>query len=93
MPPIGFASNIKLKPYQYEAFEATKKKDFGVLVAPPGSGKAILGMSIIADKGQPALILVHRKQLADQWIERIETFLGIQKKDIGKVSAGKAKLV
>ncbi len=91
-PPIGFVSNIKLKPHQHEAFEATTKKDFGVIVAPPGSGKTVLGLSIIADKMQPALIIVHRKQLADQWIERIETFLGIQKRDIGKVSAGKAKV-
>lgn len=92
MPPIVFVSNIKLKPHQQEAFEATTKKDFGVIVAPPGSGKTVLGLSIIASKTRPALIIVHRKQLADQWMERIETFLGIQKKDIGKVSAGKAKV-
>jgi superfamily II DNA or RNA helicase len=46
-------------------------------------------LAIIKDKQQPALILVHRKQLADQWVERIESFLGIPKKDIGRIGQGK----
>ena len=65
------------------------KKDFGVIVAPPGSGKTVLGLAIIAEKKQPALIIVHRKQLADQWIDRIESFLKIPKTDIGKITGGK----
>lgn len=32
---------------------------------------------------------MHRKQLAIQWIERIESFLGIPKKDIGIIGQGK----
>ncbi len=89
---VSFVSTIRLKEYQKVAFEACSKKDFGVIVAPPGSGKTIIGLAIIAEKKQPALIIVHRKQLADQWIERIESFLGIPKKDIGKVGQGKIKI-
>lgn len=63
----------------------------GVIAAPPGAGKTIIGLKIIADKKQPALIVVHRKQLMDQWIERIEAFLGIPKHEIGKISQGKSK--
>jgi superfamily II DNA or RNA helicase len=62
-----------------------------VIVAPPGSGKTVLGLAIIAEKKQPALIIVHRKQLADQWIDRIESFLKIARKDIGKVTGGKVQ--
>ncbi|WP_413667659.1 DEAD/DEAH box helicase [Mucilaginibacter sp. Mucisp86] len=51
-----------------------------------------LFLVIIKYKQQPALILVHRKQLADQWIERIESFLGIPKKDIGCIGQGKNKI-
>lgn len=69
-----------------------QKKDIGVIVAPPGSGKTILGLKIIADKKQPSLIITHRKQIADQWIERIETFLGIPKNEIGKIGQGKVKV-
>jgi len=62
-----------------------------VIVAPPGTGKTIIGLKIIADKQQPALIIVHRKQLAEQWIERIQSFLGIPKNEIGSIGQGKSK--
>jgi superfamily II DNA or RNA helicase len=86
LPPVTFHSSIQLHPWQKEALEPTTKKDFGVIVAPPGSGKTIMGLELIARKRQPALIVVHRKQLFDQWIDRIESFLGIPERDIGKYS-------
>jgi superfamily II DNA or RNA helicase len=54
-------------------------------VSPPGSGKTIIGLEIIAEKRQPALIIVHRKQLFDQWIDRIQSFLKIPKNEIGQI--------
>lgn len=89
--PVTYQSSIELYPHQKEALEPTSKKDFGVIVAPPGSGKTIMGLELIARKRQPALIIVHRKQLFDQWIERIESFLGIPEKDIGKFSGSHKK--
>jgi len=46
-------------------------------------------LKLIADKSQPKLILVHRKQLLDRWVERIQSFLGIPKKNIGQFSGSK----
>ncbi|WP_228085129.1 DEAD/DEAH box helicase [Mucilaginibacter sp. JRF] len=89
--PISFKGSIKLRDHQIGAQTAAEKKNFGVIVAPPGSGKTVLSLAIIKDKQQPALILVHRKQLADQWIERIESFLGIPQKEIGRIGSGKNK--
>ncbi len=89
---IPFSFNAQLRKHQQEAVETTAKKDFGVIVAPTGSGKTVIGLKIIADKKQPALIIVHRKQLLEQWIERIEAFIGIPKKDIGIIGQGKAKI-
>ena len=86
---ISFKGSIALREYQLSAQQVAAKKDFGIIVAPPGSGKTVLSLAIIKDKQQPALILVHRKQLADQWMERIESFLGIPKKDIGRIGQGK----
>jgi len=86
---ISFKGSITLRKYQLPAQQVAAKKDFGIIVAPPGSGKTVLSLAIIKDKQQPALILVHRKQLADQWMERIESFLGIPKKDIGRIGQGK----
>jgi superfamily II DNA or RNA helicase len=89
LPLVHFKSSIILRDHQAAALEASSKRDFGVIVAPPGTGKTIIGLKIIAEKQQPALILVHRKQLADQWIERIQSFLGIPRHEIGKIVQGK----
>jgi len=89
---IVFLFNAQLQKHQQIVIDTIAKKDLGVVVAPPGSGKTIIGLKIIADKKQPALIITHRKQIADQWIERIETFLGIPKSGIGKIGQGKTKI-
>ena len=92
LPEVSFASIIELYPHQEAALRPPEKKDFGVIVAPPGAGKTIIGLELIARKAQPALIIVHRKQLLDQWVERIQTFLQIPKADIGQIGAGKKKI-
>ena len=89
---VSFLLNAQLQEHQQIVIDTIAKKDLGVVVAPPGSGKTIIGLKIIADKKQPALIITHRKQIADQWIERIETFLGIPKNEIGKIGQGKTKI-
>ncbi len=88
---VTYQSGIRLYPYQKEALEPTHNQDFGVIVAPPGSGKTIMGLELIARKRQPALILVHRKQLFDQWMDRVESFLGIPERDIGRFSGSVKK--
>ena len=81
-----------MRNHQQKVIETISKKDFGVIVAPPGSGKTIMGLKIIADKKQPSLIVVHRKQLLEQWQERIQAFLGIPKHEIGIIGQGKVKI-
>jgi superfamily II DNA or RNA helicase len=90
--PVLFSCNVQLRKNQNTAVEAASKKDFGVIVAPPGSGKTVIALRILADKQQPTLIVVHRKQLVEQWAERIETFLGIPKNEIGRIGHGKNKI-
>jgi superfamily II DNA or RNA helicase len=89
---VEFSTNFSLRSHQHLAIEAASKKEFGVITAPPGSGKTVIGLKIIAEKRQPALIIVHRKQLLEQWVERIQAFLGIPNNEIGKIGQGKAKL-
>jgi len=90
--PIPFGFNATLQNHQLNVIKTVSKKDFGVIVAPPGSGKTVIGLKIIVDKGQPSLIIVHRKQLLEQWTERIEAFLSIPKRNIGVIGQGKAKI-
>lgn len=86
-----FASNISLQPEQIPVVEKAIASENGVIVAPSGSGKTIIGLEIIAQRKLPALILVNRKQLLEQWVERIQTFLEIPKKDIGQYHGVKKK--
>ncbi|SHM70848.1 DEAD/DEAH box helicase [Chitinophaga sp. CF418] len=86
-----YSFEATLRDYQQIGVSATENKHIGVIVAPPGSGKTLIGLKIIANKQQSALIVVHRKQLMEQWAERITTFLGIPDHEIGKIGQGKYK--
>ena len=89
---ITVVSSIELRPQQKEVLGKLDKKDFGVVVAPPNSGKTIIGLELIVRKRQPTLILVHRRQLFDQWMDRIQSFLRIPKGEIGQIGNQKNKI-
>ncbi len=82
----------KLLDAQKQSIKLILKFDFGVFVAPPGSGKTVIACKIIAKRKVPTLVLVHRKQLVDQWKEQLINFLNITEKEIGILGSGKEKL-
>jgi superfamily II DNA or RNA helicase len=47
---------------------------------------------MVARRRQPALIIVHTKELAAQWIERIGTYLGIPPAECGLIAGGRMKI-
>ena len=89
---VRFKSLIKLTLFQEEAAEKSLEQTQGVIIAPPGSGKTMIGMELIAKRELPALVLVHRKQLLDQWVDRIQTYLNISKIKIGTFSGTRKKV-
>lgn len=91
LPEIDFAFAGTLKGYQEEAVKEVMIRDFNFLQAPTGSGKTIMAMSVIAERRQPSLVIVHSKELLNQWQQRIETFLNIPKAEIGQIGNGKMK--
>lgn len=74
---LNIAFNGELTIHQDAAFAAMTAHDCGVLAATTGFGKTVIGARIIAEKQFPTLILVHTKELANQWKERLEQFLQI----------------
>jgi superfamily II DNA or RNA helicase len=60
-----------------------------VFVAPPGVGKTVVGIHLIAARACSTLVLVHRRPLLDQWLAQLSVFLGIDSKEIGQIGAGR----
>jgi superfamily II DNA or RNA helicase len=76
---------------QVKAFEALLPHDHGVLAATTAFGKTVVAAALIAQRGRNALVLVHRRELLTQWVERLRTFLDIDPKDIGVIGGGRRK--
>ena len=84
---------IQYRPYQERAMHAMYQAEEGLLVAPAGSGKTVLGLSMIPLYGQPALWLTHTRALAYQALDRIEQFLpSMEGDDVGLLGDGKWKI-
>ncbi len=78
------ASQITLKDYQVEPVNQLSVKFQGLLHAPSGAGKTVMGIELILRQAQRSLILVHTKDLLQQWDERVRTFTDVER---GVISA------
>lgn len=76
---------------QVKAFDAVLPHDHGVLAATTAFGKTVVAAALIARRGRNALVLVHRRELLTQWVERLKTFLDIDPKEIGIIGDGRRK--
>ena len=76
---------------QLHASHALLNHETGVLAAATGFGKTVVAASMIAARGTNTLVLVHRRQLMEQWIAQLGTFLDLPPSDIGRIGGGKRK--
>ncbi|MEO6324282.1 MAG: DEAD/DEAH box helicase family protein [Thermoanaerobaculia bacterium] len=89
--PLELVFNGSLTKIQQEATKELLRHEVGVLVAPPGSGKTVVGAYLVAVRARSTLVLVHRQPLLDQWVARLSLFLGIDPKEIGQLGGGKRR--
>lgn len=82
----------ELRPEQLAAAEVMLLHETGVLSATTAFGKTVLAAWLIARRGVSTLVLVHRQQLLEQWVERLSAFLGLPAKEIGRLGGGRRKL-
>ncbi|MBW3597372.1 MAG: DEAD/DEAH box helicase family protein, partial [Planctomycetes bacterium] len=82
----------QLQPDQETAAKAMLAHDTGVLAATTAFGKTVIAAWLIARRRVNTLVLVHRRQLMEQWVERLATFLNLPTKEIGRIGGGRKKL-
>jgi superfamily II DNA or RNA helicase len=87
--PLAFTGALRSD--QETAIAALLPHDTGVLAATTAFGKTILAIRMMAERGRNALVLVHRRQLMDQWIERLAAFSDMPRDAIGMIGGGRRK--
>src|SRR5438034_2445347 len=89
--PLHVKFQGSLRPEQKAAADSMLGQDIGVLAATTAFGKTVVAAWLIAERGVNTLVLVHRRQLLDQWVERLSTFLNINNSEIGRIGGGRRK--
>jgi superfamily II DNA or RNA helicase len=89
--PLDVAFHGELRPEQRAAAKALLAHDTGVLAATTAFGKTVVAARLIVERRVSTLVLVHRQQLLDQWVDRLSTFLGLPPSVIGRIGGGKRK--
>ena len=89
--PATVSFQGELRRPQLRAFDALATHENGVLAATTAFGKTVVAAALIAHRARNTLILVHRRELLNQWVERLRSFLSIDPKQIGAIGGGKRK--
>lgn len=89
IPDLQFLG--QLTDEQTQAAKKLLEHNIGTLSATTAFGKTVVALHILASRQVNTLIIVHRRQLLDQWLERIELFLNVSEKQVGKIGGGKNK--
>lgn len=84
---VGFLGELTSE--QRCAADALLVHETGVLAAATGFGKSVIAAALIAERGVNTLVLVHRRQLLDQWVAQLGAFLNLSSSSIGRVGGGK----
>ena len=87
-----FAFRGVLRSGQARAVREMLRHDDGILAAGTAFGKTVAALRIVAERKTGTLVLVNRRQLIDQWVQRIAQFLGISEKEIGRIGGGRRRV-
>lgn len=69
-------------------------KENGLLHAETGFGKTVLGAALISERKTKTIILVHNRQLLDQWLDRLNHFLTFEEEEATRYTpSGREKVI
>jgi len=89
--PLDVTFNGTLRGGQSHAVETLLAHDDGILSATTAFGKTVVAAWMIAKRQTNTLVLVHRRQLLDQWRERLAAFLNLPVSSVGHIGGGARK--
>ncbi|WP_174182922.1 DEAD/DEAH box helicase [Halococcoides cellulosivorans] len=81
--PVAVDLNVDLRDYQQTWVDAFLDQGAGVLVGPPGSGKTVAAIAILAAIGGESLILAPGRELLEQWREELLARTDLDDSQIG----------
>ena len=89
---VAFKGELTLE--QELALSDMTSKENGLLHAETGFGKTVLGAALISKRKTKTIILVHNKQLLDQWLDRLNHFLTFEEEEATRYTAsGREKVI
>jgi superfamily II DNA or RNA helicase len=97
---LGFPAELKFKsPFRpgqdilISTFDGLVKRGRTgfILQAPPGFGKTVVTVAMLARLGRTALVVVPRSNLVEQWRDRILEHTNLRPSDIGVATGGKGE--
>lgn len=74
---------VDLRTHQTLAVDKITEGKTGIYEAPPGSGKTVTTLFAMARTQQRSIVIVNTTNIASQWADRCETFLGFRPGVIG----------
>ncbi|WP_129115601.1 DEAD/DEAH box helicase family protein [Halegenticoccus tardaugens] len=90
--PLDVDLRVELRDYQRDWVERFLERKSGVLVGPPGAGKTVAGLGVLAAVGGETLILVPSRQLAGQWREELLANTTLEPDQVGEYHGGQKEI-
>jgi DNA excision repair protein ERCC-3 len=84
--------HLELRDYQQDWVKRFVGKGAGVLVGPPGSGKTVAAMGIMAAIEGETLVLVPSRELASQWHDELLAHTSLTDEQVGEYHGGRKEI-
>lgn len=85
---IDLDDELQLRPYQQNWVDKFLERGGGTFVGPPGAGKTIAAIGVIASLGGETLIIVPKRELAQQWEDELLQHTTLKPNQIGQYHGG-----
>ncbi|ELZ34409.1 DNA/RNA helicase, superfamily ii [Halogeometricum pallidum JCM 14848] len=90
--PLDVDLRVELRDYQRDWVDRFTTQKAGVLVGPPGAGKTVTGIGVLAAVGGETLILVPSRELAAQWRSELLRHTSLDEEQIGEYHGGEKQV-